>query len=96
MKPQEAWLYFQIHGDNVFQSEPPSLILQREFDKNIKEGKNIIEDKVKVENLARETHLTIEETVMWLNHLRDVKMRRLEGAKKAAATRAAKRVFEII
>ena len=96
MKPQETWLYFQNHGDNVFESEPPSLILQREFDKNIKEGKNIIEDKVKVENLARETHLTIEETVMWLNHLRDVKMRRLEGAKKAAATRAAKRGIEII
>ena len=55
-----------------------------------------MEDKVKVENLARETHLTIEETVMWLNHLRDVKVGRLEGAKKAAATRAAKRGIEII
>ena len=34
--------------------------------------------------------LTVDDTTMWLNHLHMIKLRRKEGAKKAAATRAAK------
>ena len=91
MKPREAWLHVQAHGNKVFQTEPPSVVLQREFDQSIKEGKNIIEDEVKKAKLAKDTHLTVQEITMWLNHLHDVKMRRSKGAKKAAATRAAKK-----
>ena len=41
MKPREAWLHVQVHENKVFQTEPSSVVLQREFDQSIKEGKNI-------------------------------------------------------
>ena len=86
MKPQQAWLHLQEHGNKDVQSDPPSVILQDAFSETVKS-----DDKARIENLAKETHLTVDETVMWLNHLKGIRARRIKGAQKAAAKRAAKR-----
>ena len=82
MKPQQALLHVQEHGNKDVQSDPPSVILQDAFNETVKSGTDI---------LAKETHLTVQETVMWLNHLKGIRARRIKGAQKAAAKRAAKR-----
>lgn len=91
MKPQDAWLHAQEHGNKVFQSEPPSVVLQNAFNRAIKLGRDILEDGAEVESLARETHLTLQETLMWLENLKQIRMRRVQGAKKAAAKRSARK-----
>ena len=91
MKPQQAWLHVQEHGNKDVQSDPPSVILQDAFNETVKSGTDILEDKAQIENLAKKTHLTVQETVMWLNHLKGIRARRIKGAQKAAAKRAAKR-----
>jgi len=91
MKPQQAWLHLQEHGNKDVQSDPPSVILQDAFSETVKSGTDILDDKARIENLAKETHLTVDETVMWLNHLKGIRARRIKGAQKAAAKRAAKR-----
>ena len=68
-----------------------SLIPHQLFNETVKSGTDILEDKAQIENLAKETHLTVQETVMWLNHLKGVRAKRIKGAQKAAAKRAAKR-----
>jgi len=90
MKPQQAWLHVQEHGNKDVQSDPPSVILQDAFNETVKSGTDILDDKGRIENLAKETHLTVDETVMWLNH-QVIRARRIKGAQKAAAKRAAKR-----
>ena len=66
-----------------------SLIPHQLFNETVKSGTDILEDKAQIENLAKETHLTVQETVMWLNQ--GIRTRRVKGAQKAAAKRAAKR-----
>ena len=68
-----------------------SLIPHQLFNETVKSGTDILEDKAQIENLAKETHLTVQETVMWLNHLKGVRAKRIKGAQKAAAKRTAKR-----
>lgn len=91
MKPQQAWLHVQEHGNKDVQSDPPSVILKDALNETLKSGSDILHDKARIENLAKETHLTVEETVMWLNHLKGIRARRITGAQKAAAKRAAMR-----
>ena len=55
----------------------------------VKSGTDILEDKAQIENLAKENHLTVQETVMWRNQ--GIRARRVKKAQKAAAKRAAKR-----
>ena len=88
MKLQQAWLHVQEHGNKDVQSDPPSVILQDAFNETVKSGTDILEDRAQIENLAKETHLTVQETVMWLNQ--GIRARRVKGAQKAAAKRAAK------
>ena len=89
MKPQQAWLHVQEHGNKDVQSDPPSVIFQDAFNETVKSGTDILEDKAQIENLAKETHLTVQETVMWLNQ--GIRARRVKEAQKAAVKRAAKR-----
>ena len=70
--------------------EPPSTVIQKAFNSAVESKVDILNDASKIENLARKTLLTVDDTTMWLNHLHMIKLRRKEGAKKAAATRAAK------
>ena len=65
-----------------------SLIPHQLFNETVKSGTDILEDKAQIENLAKETHLTVQETVMWLNQ--GIRARRVKEAQKAAAKRAAK------
>ena len=53
-----------------------SLIPHQLFNETVKSGTDILEDKAQIENLAKETHLTVQETVMWLNHLKGVRAKR--------------------
>lgn len=46
-------------------------------------------DTEQIEHLAKKTNLVVKETAMWLKHLDGIRKRRVQGAKKAAATRVA-------
>ena len=59
MKLQQAWLHVQEHGKKDVQSDPPSVILQDAFNETVKSGTDILEDRAQIENLAKETHLTV-------------------------------------
>ena len=107
MKPEQAWLHVQEHGNKDVQYDPPSVILQDAFNETVKSGTDILDDKAHIENLAKETHflddkahienlakethLTVQETVMWLNYVKGIRARKIKGAQKAATKRAAKR-----
>ena len=56
LKPQQAWLHVQEHGNKAVQSDPPSVILHDAFNETVKSGTDILEDKAQIENLAKETH----------------------------------------
>ncbi|XP_020605276.1 uncharacterized protein LOC110044095 isoform X2 [Orbicella faveolata] len=49
-------------------------------------------DTEQIEHLAKKTNLVVKETAMWLKHLDGIRKRRVQGAKKAAATRVANNV----
>ena len=65
------------------------LVIQNAFNQAIKSGNDILGNTEQLEHLAKKTNLTVKETAMWLKHLDGIRKRGVQGAKKAAATRAA-------
>ena len=67
------------------------MTLLERFDESVKKGFDLLGDENRINELAKQVLLTPNEVKMWLKHLKAIKLRRKEGAKKAAATRAAKK-----
>lgn len=67
------------------------MTIQELFDASEKKGSDLLRDENMINNIAKQVLLTPNEVKMWLQHLKAIKLRRKEGAKKAAATRAAKK-----
>ena len=64
---------------------PPSTVIKKSFEKAQKESRDL--DSEDVEELAKQTLLSIEDVEMWVTHLDSATRRRQTGAHKAAATR---------
>ena len=65
---------------------PPSVIIQQEFNRLLKVQAQVSDEKIT--ELARQTILPADEVKFWVEHLKGVKNRRKQGARKAATTRA--------
>lgn len=75
--------------DNILPSPhtyPRSTVIKKAFDRAQKENQELTPKEVK--ELAKQTLLAVE---MWIKHLSSVKERRKAGARKAAATRKARK-----
>ena len=72
---------------------PPSTVLQKAYNDGIKANRNLNQIVEGAEDLAKNTCLSLNETKMRPKHLDVVRSRRQQGAQKAAATRAAKKVI---
>jgi hypothetical protein len=90
-KPEDAWKSYQEKDKTICQIKPPSVTLLERFDESVKKGFDLLGDENRINELAKQVLLTSNEVKMWLKHLKAIKLRRKEGAKKAAATRAAKK-----
>ena len=90
LKPEDAWKSYQEKGESICQIDPPSLTLQKLFTANVKKNLDLLKDENALRDIAKQVLLTPSEVTMWIEHLKAIKARRKKGAKKAAATRAAK------
>ena len=71
-------------------AQPPSVTLKQLFSSD----NNIVFDEEKVQSAAKEVLLPPEECKIWLQHLQTVVENRRRGARKAAATRQAKKTLK--
>ncbi|CAB4041217.1 Chromatin modification-related YNG2 [Paramuricea clavata] len=92
-KPEDAWKSYQEKSKTICQIKPPLVTLLERFDESVKKGFDLLGDENRINELAKQMLLTPNEVKMWLKHLKAIKLRRKEGAKKAAATRAAKKAL---
>lgn len=64
---------------------PPSVIIQQEFNRLLKVQAQVSDENIT--ELARQTLLPADEVKFWVEHLKGVKNRRKQGARKVATTR---------
>lgn len=78
----------QEKGMGVCQTKPPSVVLQSVFNSSEKKGEDLLKNENALNDIAKEVLLTPNDVKMWIEHLKGIKSRRQQGARKAAATRA--------
>ncbi|CAB4038415.1 Chromatin modification-related YNG2 [Paramuricea clavata] len=81
MKPNQLISLAKTAGTTPI-CKPPSQVILESFKTN--KG---IPDENAVEALSKQVLLPVDEVMMWLKHLKTVQENRVEGARKAAATR---------
>ena len=96
LEPEDTWKYIQEKGTDVCQPKPPSVVLQNTFNSSEKKGEDLLENGSGLKDIAKYVLLTPNEVKICIEHLKGIKSRRQQGAKKAAATRATKKVHEFI
>jgi hypothetical protein len=88
LKPQDHLGAVMQHGDTQCIYTPPSSVIKNVFYETLK--KNQVVSKEKIEEVAKQTLLSLEEVTMIVEHLKSTAERRKEGARKAALTRKKK------
>lgn len=96
LEPEDTWKYIQEKGTDVCQTKPPSVVLQNTFNSSEKKGEDLLENGSGLKDIAKYVLSTPNEVKICIEHLKGIKSRRQQGAKKAAATRATKKVHEFI
>ena len=91
LEPENAWKCVQEKGMGVCQTKPPSVVLQSVFNSSEKKGEDLLKNENALNDIAKEVLLTPNDVKMWIEHLKGIKSRRQQGARKAAATRATKK-----
>lgn len=86
LPPQECIDHIVKNGTRDCMVNPPSVIIQQEFNRLLKVQAQVSDEKIT--ELARQTLLPADEVKFWVEHLKGVKNRRKQGARKAATTRA--------
>ena len=82
---QECIDHIVKNGTRDCMVNPPSVIIQQEFNRLLKVQAQVSDENIT--ELARQTLLPADEVKFWVEHLKGVKNRRKQGARKVATTR---------
>lgn len=87
LPPEKCVEHIMKNGMGKCILKPPTEVIEEAFTKSLPSKKNKSPQPLELINLAKATLLTETDVAYWVQHLKDVKERRKEGAIKAKATR---------